>query len=399
MAAAARDYIHVLKFLKRMPGAQSNGQCRNALHLKPSVDGTNCVFLTELCDRYMAGHGPLRQRVALTILAGLLVVTASWAVWHFRGAAELAEKRGAVVSTALAVVEAHAVGLPADRWPSIRDQARAAAAKVDSDEAVYAVIRDVLTTLDDGRHSFAMAPDQWKRVKTTVTESAAERERRSPDHVRLLALPGRAARVLVVDVPPHAAMDSEAGMLLSKRLAKQIYLAAAARPCAIVVDLRRTGGGNMWPSLTALRSVTDPHHFGGTVDRHEQPLPSYRRLAEQQLGADLGDESLPMGALAQYPLAILIGPGTVSASEAIAAFLRMRPDSVLVGQPTAGLTTTNQKFDLPDGGVLILATRRLADANWKGYRGAMRPDIAASSDADGIEQAMKWAIGFPGCNP
>lgn len=373
------------------------GPRRSTLRLKPSVDGTTCALSNRASRRHMAKRGPFRWRIALIIFAGLLAATALLTVWHLHGDAELAEKRSAMVSAALTAIEVHAVGLPVDRWTAIRDHARATAARADSDEAVYAVIRDVLATLDDGRHSFAMTPDQWKRTRTTVTESAAKQERQSPDHVRLLALPGRVARVLVVDVPPHAAMDGESGMRLSKRLAQQIYRAAATEPCSVVVDLRKTGGGNMWPSLTALRSMTDQRHFGGVVDRQELLLASYRRLADEQLGTDLGEEALPTGALAHRPLAILIGPGTASASEAIAAFLRVRPDSVLIGQPTAGFTTTNQKFDLPDGGVLILATGRLVDADGKGYRGAMRPDIAA--DADVIEQAMKWAMGFSGCNP
>jgi len=308
--------------------------------------------------------------------------------------------RRAVMSIVLSVVEQRAVGLGSDTWPLIRRGAEADAVSADSEQALYTAIRQVLATLDDGGHSSAFSPGQWKQVKADVTRDAAEHQRTVPEHVRLVELPNGGSSVVVVAVPPHAAMDEQSGMTLSKGLAGELFRAAAVRPCAVVVDLRETGGGNMWPSLTALRALVDPDHMGGIVDRNDQLVASYQALAERQFSADLGEHALPLGALARTPVAILIGPRTVSASEGITTFLRARPRSTLIGQPTAGLTTSNQKFDLPDGGAVILATARLTDPAGKGYRGAIEPDVLADRPGgiDSVSRALEWAQKQPECS-
>lgn len=299
----------------------------------------------------------------------------------------------------LDLVGERAVGFPAEGWPTLQQQALVAASQANDTLELYGAIKRVLGALDDNGHSFALNPAQWQRVQANVSDDAAELQRRGQEWVSLINRPSDGPPVLLVNVPPHAAMDESSGQTLSSRLAEQIYRASARKPCAVIVDLRKTGGGNMWPSLTALRAVVHPRYFGTIVDRHGRPVASYRQLAERAFAADLGHDSLSLGAMSETPLAILIGSGTISASEAIAAFLRARPNSMLIGQSTAGRTTTNELFKLRDGGALVLATGRLTDPNGEAYRGPMRPDVDADfrSDADAVNRALKWFEDFPEC--
>lgn len=321
------------------------------------------------------------------------------AVWVASGDRAPSTNRSAVIAEVVSLVETQAVGFQPATWPAARSKAIEAAASAKSNEALYAVIKDLLRSLDDGRHSFALSPRQWARVQANVSESAAELIKADAEHVRLFDVAAGGPSALLIDVPPYAGLDEKAGLAFSRQLATAIYHAVANRPCAVIVDLRKTGGGNMWPSLTALRSLVHPEHFGTIVDRDDKLIESYRAVAERFLGADLGPEALEIGAMAALPLAILIGPGTASASEAIAAFLRARPDSVLVGQPSAGLTTTNQKFDLSDGGVLILATGRLTRSTGKGYRGRMYPELSAdtATEEGALDRALQWIAASPEC--
>lgn len=333
------------------------------------------------------------------LVAGLLVSVTALLAWHLGYGADASAQRRAVMAQVLDTVEAKAVGFPVDGWSAIRERADEAASKADDTLSLYAAIGQVLAGLDDNGHSFALNPAQWKRIRASTTEDAVELQRKGGERVRLLAQPAGGAQILLVEVPAHAAMDERVGLDLSKGLSREISLSAAAKPCAVIVDLRKTGGGNMWPAVAGLRAVIDPQHLGSIVDRSGRPLASYRTLAERAFSSDLGNDALPVGALAQQPLAILIGPGTSSASEAVAAFLRARPGTVLIGQSTAGFTTTNEKFDLPDGGALILATARLADPSGKAHRGPLRPDIAADhhSEADAVHRASEWAAESLAC--
>lgn len=334
------------------------------------------------------------------VVAATAVAALGFSGWRYAASMRAAEDRSAVMTEALTLVERKAVGLDTRLWPSIRRPAEAAAANAGSQADLYAAIRRLLASLDDGGHSFVFTPDQWKRVKVSTVEDAVEHQRKRIEHVRLVDLPGNSGTpIALVDVPSYAGMEDGTGLALTKGLAGELHNAAAAQPCAVVVDLRRTGGGNMWPSLTALRALVDPDHMGGIVDRDNRPVESYRVLARESFSADLGERALPLGALAQTPLAILIGPGTTSASEAIAAFLRARPGSVLIGQPSAGMTTTNEKFDLPDGGVVILSTGRLTDPSGRGYRAAIQPDLLAdrTGGMDSVARALGWAANRTAC--
>lgn len=53
---------------------------------------------------------------------------------------------------------------------------------------------------------------------------------------------------------------------------------------------------------------------------------------------------------------VLIGPSSASASEVMAAALRYHRRARLFGRRTAGEVVGSKRFDLPDGGVLQVAT-------------------------------------------
>lgn len=340
-----------------------------------------------------------RRHLAKIAVVATVIATIAAAVWVASGDHAPSPNRSAVIAEVASLVETKAVGFQPTTWPAARNRAIEAAASAKSNEALYAVIRELLRSLDDGGHSFALSPRQWARVQDNIGASAAASIKADAERVRLLNLPTGGSPVLLVDVPPYAGLDEKVSLAFSMKLGTAIHQAAAARPCAVIVDLRRTGGGNMWPSLTALRSLVHPDYFGTIVDRHDGLIESYRAVAERFLAADLGPEALQLGSMAALPLAILIGPGTASASEAIAAFLRARPNSVLVGQPSAGLTTTNEKFDLSDGGALILATGRLTRPTGKGYRGRMYPELSAdtATEEGALDRALQWIEASPEC--
>jgi hypothetical protein len=207
----------------------------------------------------------------------------------------------------LDLVGEKAVGFPAEGWPTLQQQALVAASQANDTIELYGAIKRVLSTLDDNSHSFALNPAQWQRVQANVTDDAAELQRKAQVWVSLIDRPADGPPVLFVNVPSHAAMDESSGQALSRRLAEQIYRAAARKPCAVIVDLLKTGGGSMWPSLTALRAVVHPHYLGTIVDRHGRAVASYRQLAERAFAADLGRDSLSLGAMSSITGASLAG--------------------------------------------------------------------------------------------
>ncbi|MDO1559644.1 S41 family peptidase [Brevundimonas sp. 2R-24] len=114
-------------------------------------------------------------------------------------------------------------------------------------------------------------------------------------------------------------------------------------PAYLVLDLRHNGGG----LLSVLGRVA------GLISA-EQSTPYavlHGRLFNQRLMTASGQGGY------RGPLYILIGPGSASASELLAAWAQETDRGLVVGQPSHGSVIASQDFNLPDGGELSLSIR------------------------------------------
>ena len=68
----------------------------------------------------------------------------------------------------------------------------------------------------------------------------------------------------------------------------------------------------------------------------------------------------------QLPIAVLIGEGTGSAGELLTLAFRGNPQTVLVGQPTAGVSTGLYGFFMPDSTQICVTNRIMTDRTKKG---------------------------------
>ena len=103
-------------------------------------------------------------------------------------------------------------------------------------------------------------------------------------------------------------------------------------------------------------------------------------------------------------VAVLTGPRTASSGEAVTVSFRGRPRTRSFGQPTAGLTTGNEMYGLPDGGALLLTTSVYVDRTGRRYGASVPPDESVGQPAGGaisrdetLERAKKWLAAVSGC--
>ncbi len=169
-------------------------------------------------------------------------------------------------------------------------------------------------------------------------------------------------------------------------------LAAEQPPQALIIDLRTNGGGYVYQMRNVLGLFIDGGSIGSTAGRdrrEEQTLPTGRVLA----------------AYRDVPIAVLIGPDTVSAAEMFAAGIQVRERALLVGQPTAGNTENLYAYSFDDGSRLLLAEVAfslpdgsmiegrgvqpdlLDDREWWRYALADDPQVAAAVAALGVTPA------------
>ena len=143
-----------------------------------------------------------------------------------------------------------------------------------------------------------------------------------------------------------------------------------------IVDLRQNTGGNMEPMVAGLGPLFDRGKLGSLVDVDGLAESwSYRNGAYCWDDDTLSRAPHPVVLSEQRPIAVLIGPQTGSSGEAITISFVGNSRTVLIGQPTWGLTTGNGGFDLPDSARMMLASTIMADRTGKLYRGKIQPDV------------------------
>lgn len=66
-------------------------------------------------------------------------------------------------------------------------------------------------------------------------------------------------------------------------------------------------------------------------------------------------------------------------------------DTTRIGEPTAGMTTDNDAFDLPDGAFIALSIAYYVDRNKTVYDGPIEPDTQhPSPPATVLDVAAEW---------
>ena len=158
--------------------------------------------------------------------------------------------------------------------------------------------------------------------------------------------------------------------------------------CGWVVDLRRNWGGNMWGMLLGLQPLLGEGAIGAFVDRHGER----QRWLLTPSSASIEDEEVarvgPAGITASdAPVAMLIGRGTVSSGEAIAAAFWGRPSTRFFGAETYGFADSIESFKLPDGAELTLATARFTDRTGRVFGRQIAPDEISDKPQ---EDAVRW---------
>jgi carboxyl-terminal processing protease len=252
----------------------------------------------------------------------------------------------------------------------------------DGDESLdtYPLIRQLLASLQD-HHSHFLSRAETDAVYSANAAVSLPDVEQQPDGVGYVALPGfNNSEKHHVD-----AYESRAWSGMSS-IAAHVH-------GGWIVDLRNDTGGNMWPMLVALQP------FLG-----ERPLGYFKSgtgfSAPWQLQSVAAHGPID---LSQVRLAVLTGPRTASAGEAVVIALHGRPNTRFFGLPTAGVPTGNKVFKLPDGAAIAVTTSVELDRTKKEYDGAIQPDVAvdandvkalstAGNDAT-LAAAQKWLAG------
>jgi carboxyl-terminal processing protease len=139
----------------------------------------------------------------------------------------------------------------------------------------------------------------------------------------------------------------------------------------IILDLRRNPGGG----LDATVNIADMFLNEGVIITQVD-----RDGSETVYEAKTGGEALDI------PVVLLVGPGSASGSEVLAAALRDHGRATLVGETTFGKGSVNHLRNLSDGGALYVTIARWRTPNGELIEGVgLEPDVPITLTPEDVE--------------
>lgn len=285
-----------------------------------------------------------------------------------------------MLDAAIALVREHAYHVDRIDWPQteprLRAMVRAGAPAADA----YPAIRALIDALGDGHSVLMPAPKPPMHGGSSRADSSAPAAA-LPTLVLVLS-----GEIGFVAMPGFTSADPAVQQAFVAGIGNAIAEAATQTRCGWVVDLRADTGGNMWPMLAAVRPLLGEGVLG-TLQRRDGSLQSWVAPRAPAWAPQWPD-------LQQLPVAVLQGPRTSSAGEAVAVAFRGRAATRSFGLPSDGRVSANLPTRLPDGSRLAIATGYYRDRNGQLYLQALQPDqrvaIAPGAVDTTVSQAQAW---------
>ncbi len=270
-----------------------------------------------------------------------------------------------VLDAALSIMRTRALNRAKIEWQAERAQLLTSDLKDIPAQEAYSRIRIALERLGD-RHSSLQTPNSAAQYRDSAIPTQAL-EAGASDNIGYLRLPGLMGS------------DSESGRKFASSVCRSIEEMADKTSYGVIIDLRGNRGGNMWPMINGLRPLLGSGDIGAFRDADGNTTPWKSRT--------VGECKTDM---TTKPVAVLIGSKTSSSGEAVAIAFKGRPGTRFFGRPTAGLSTGNTNFPLPDGSALTLTTSADVDRSGRVLLDGLTPDVQVEDGQDAIEAARSW---------
>lgn len=281
-----------------------------------------------------------------------------------------------LLDTAIEIVRDHALHAAQVDWATLVPKLHAMLPAAGEPASAYPAIHALLRALGD-HHSHLQPPAKTQRSDQGGFASFPPRVEATPGDIGYIAMPG------------YDGVQMAAQRAFVQKMIDAITRVQPQARCGWVVDLRRDIGGNMRPMLGGLRPLLGDGVIGGFRNASGQVFPLHAVSAPD----------MPKGpALESARVAVLLGPHTASSGEVVAVAFRGRPDTRSFGQPTAGLSTGNAGYRLPDGSELFVTTSVDTDRSGHAYGERLAPDqlvpdnATAKGDAT-LDAARHWLAG------
>lgn len=270
-------------------------------------------------------------------------------------------------------------------WATLRADALAIAAGAQTARDTYPAIRAALAQIGE-RHSGFHTPEMWAGFRASSPRTDVP-----PFGWRIADDIGG-----IVVTATNAVANTERAAEYATTVQHAIRDADSIAVRGWVVDLRRNGGGNMYPMLAGIGPILGEGEAGGFLHADGTRTPFRYRDGAAFCGNHINTRIAKPYQLRREmpPVAVLTGAITVSSGEFMLLAFRGRPHTRTFGQATAGMPTGNQLKVMPDGAVLRFTTSLGLDRTGHVYDDPILPDeeIPAANTGTGGDPVLDAAV-------
>lgn len=280
----------------------------------------------------------------------------------------------------LTIMENNSINRNEINWGDFRNQVFERAIDAQSIEETYGAIQLALTLLGDNHSSF-IKPDGSNIWGASTLRCRGEG----------FNLPTLPENIRYIAIKISSGSDSDENIAFAEDIQKKIKASDNENIRGWIVDLRGSGGGNMWPTLAGLGPILGEGIVGYFIDPDGTQISwAYANGASIINQNPVVRVSNPYELINPNPkVAILLDKGIASSGEAIAIAFVGRENTKSFGSPTCGLSTANIGFNLSSKAILNLTVSYMADRNKQKYGVPVTPDVESDNQA-----IIQHAIGF-----
>lgn len=308
------------------------------------------------------------------------------------GTGEPSAKVKAYLQKAIALVKKHALVRDSIPWPQTQTEMLAFARGMQTAEEAYPVIGYLFSVMRKygDNHSHFLLPSGVKNL------GADESDDKGPQPQARYLSDG----VGYVAVPRFSGVNKTRTTAFANQIQQLIQgIDTSQTVTSWVVDLRQNEGGNMYPMIAGLGPLLGEGTLGYFVNGKREVPWGYRNGKSYVKKTGTGTTVSTPYRLRQAGarVAVLIGPRTASSGEMTAISFIGRPNTRFFGLPSAGYTTANEEFKLPDKALLFLANAGTADRTHRKYPQRITPDeaikVPATDTTDPtLDAAQAWLV-------
>jgi C-terminal processing protease CtpA/Prc len=164
---------------------------------------------------------------------------------------------------------------------------------------------------------------------------------------------------------------------------------------ALIVDLRRNGGGSSGVGYHLLGYLTD-RPFAGSRQVVRHYIPTYRARGMEMEFLEMPAEEIQPHRKALYskPVVVLTSVGTASAAEDFCVSFKAIGRGKFIGEPTYGSTGQPLMFSLPGGGSARVCTKHDTFPDGSEFVGVgVPPDIPVHQSVSDLRSGVDTVLG------